>query len=59
MQHRKEETKMNKETLLKKAETALEKNLDILTEQNQPQQAELAVKAIPVIVDMIKKFNLA
>ena len=48
---------MNKENLLKKAEAALEKNLDILAEQPQPYEVELAIKAVPVIVDVI--YNLS
>ncbi|MDD4564494.1 MAG: hypothetical protein PHE79_03340 [Eubacteriales bacterium] len=46
---------LNREALLKKAETALEKNLDILTERNQPNETELAIKAIPVILDVIRQ----
>jgi hypothetical protein len=48
---------MNREELLKKAEAALEKNLDILTEQNQPLQSELAVKAIPMLVNLIESLS--
>ena len=49
---------MKREELLKKVEIALEKNVEILIKQSQPLESELAIKTIPVLVDLIKFLNL-
>jgi hypothetical protein len=49
---------MDKQKLMEKAEAALEKNLDILTAQDQPLQVDSAIKAVSVLVDMIEKLNM-
>lgn len=41
---------MDKQKLLDKAEAALLKNLDILATQDQPNQTEIAVQAVPRLV---------
>lgn len=45
---------MNKQETINKAVTALEKNLDILTEHKNPIESDLAIRSIPAILKAVQ-----